>query len=1339
MTAEMEVSEVCKDEIVEACDLDMSSYEDLPKGGGECNGVSHEGGEGVVGNGKGDSDCSYVFVSGSDVVSDDCAEKDLNVESLRELDQPKDEKEVQVGELSIQNEENQLHEADCCVVEGTVVSSSNDGVQVESTGGLIPEGDLLQEPNAEVDVESEPQQPSGVVKMEDQTSLESGAEQTSLESGAEQTSLEAGAEETSLESVAEQTSSESVAEQISLESGAEQTSLESGAEQTILESGSEKTDPESTTIALEKPQSQIVVPVAVGCELMHLDNGNPTVDGPINFKPSEEIAGSQEFLVPILETAECKLPLTELREEKDEGQNNLESIPEATDNQGFEVVISNSDECDLHQLNNVQEKVQDESESVSETVSNENQESEIKVSEDLPFDKDQEKQTSELENDLPSEHPPVDLGMNLEQNLKMPTAETNMQKEAEVAVGSVLDENEDGLPIECSPSEIEVANESVDGNQTTPELYASSENDKSLSSYSDRVRSESTVGYVPVENAVSLPTGLDNGPVVEQEETGASLITEDFPTCAADGARQETKVENFDPINCANVVSCPDDGIKSESEAENGPNEDDTRLALSGNDVRPETIISFGSIKFPCVDGNVEHHASKAAPKCSSCEPGDVDDLVLMASELKDSVENGSNLPTNAVAEMKSESEVQKMSAGSNKDVVSEPKVLNDSVVNSESVINSVAHAVDIKIEGDQISTKDIDVENEGDQITSVDSDDKLKCQEAGSVLGNGSSSSLEFLSTDALDSQNVSVEVGKRPFYFLIRVPRYDDEKFREEIKLAQLQVDEKTKSRDAIRSEIQMKRAVCKEYSENFEGALSEERAARDLLKSKFQEMDSVQSVINRVKNAMSVKDIDGRIRHMEHAIEHETLPLKEEKQLIRDIKQLRNVREQLSSNMGRQEEVQQALDQKSQVEEQSKILREEVDSLKYKVQKAEVITKAAKKKYYDENEKLNELQARFKAADDIRQEAYTHLQSLRKKLSEKNKYFRMYKDDLKAANDYASAGDKEALQRLCVNEVETIMELWNNNDEFRKEYIRCNTRSTLRRLRTLDGRSLGPDEEPPVLPNSFNERIGRSLFAPTKDSSVLIVSTVEQEKQMVTAEAESADDKSVVKMTNQKNRTAKNKNPAKPATGAVSATISGRDEIEETKEEEHKQTKEEEELARKAEELRKEEEAAKLKEQLRLEEKAKAKEALERKKRNAEKAQARAELRAQKEAEQKQREREKKARKKERRKSSSAEATDGCNEAESAPSSETPSETTLDSEIIEKPRAMTKKLHKSSQFTKQPKSKPIPPPLRNRGKRRIQSWMWVVLIALLVLALFLLGNSGFSYGLGLRNFGF
>lgn len=58
------------------------------------------------------------------------------------------------------------------------------------------------------------------------------------------------------------------------------------------------------------------------------------------------------------------------------------------------------------------------------------------------------------------------------------------------------------------------------------------------------------------------------------------------------------------------------------------------------------------------------------------------------------------------------------------------------------------------------------------------------------------------------------------------------------------------------------------------------------------------------------------------MEHMIQHETLPLKEEKQLIREIKQLKQLREQLSSNMGSQDEIKQAIEQRGQVEERLKV---------------------------------------------------------------------------------------------------------------------------------------------------------------------------------------------------------------------------------------------------------------------------------------------------------------------------------------------------------------------------------------------------------------------------------
>lgn len=65
---------------------------------------------------------------------------------------------------------------------------------------------------------------------------------------------------------------------------------------------------------------------------------------------------------------------------------------------------------------------------------------------------------------------------------------------------------------------------------------------------------------------------------------------------------------------------------------------------------------------------------------------------------------------------------------------------------------------------------------------------------------------------------------------------------------------------------------------------------------------------------------------------------------------------------------------------------ILKKELDNLKIKASKAETIAMAASRKYEDESRKLKELQAQFKAADDIRQEAYEELRNLKKGFYEK-----------------------------------------------------------------------------------------------------------------------------------------------------------------------------------------------------------------------------------------------------------------------------------------------------------------------------------------------------------------
>ncbi|KAA8528856.1 hypothetical protein F0562_036211 [Nyssa sinensis] len=62
---------------------------------------------------------------------------------------------------------------------------------------------------------------------------------------------------------------------------------------------------------------------------------------------------------------------------------------------------------------------------------------------------------------------------------------------------------------------------------------------------------------------------------------------------------------------------------------------------------------------------------------------------------------------------------------------------------------------------------------------------------------------------------------------------------------------------------------------------------------------------------------------------------------------------------------------------------ILKKELNCFRDKVSKAEVTAELVEKKNKDENEKLKELQAQFRVANDTCQEAFTHLQSLRRQL--------------------------------------------------------------------------------------------------------------------------------------------------------------------------------------------------------------------------------------------------------------------------------------------------------------------------------------------------------------------
>lgn len=110
-----------------------------------------------------------------------------------------------------------------------------------------------------------------------------------------------------------------------------------------------------------------------------------------------------------------------------------------------------------------------------------------------------------------------------------------------------------------------------------------------------------------------------------------------------------------------------------------------------------------------------------------------------------------------------------------------------------------------------------------------------------------------------------------------------------------------------------------------------------------------------------------------------------------------------------------------------------------------------------------------------------------------------------------------------------------------------------------------------------------------------------------------------------------------------------------------------------------------------------------------------------------------REKRAKKKERKMAAETEAGNGWDEREAALVTEKPSEAPKEESENTGKQGMAlaaKRPLKASQYTKQSKTKSIPPPLRNRGKRRMQPWMWVLLTTVVVFALFFVGQQRLLY---------
>ncbi|KAK1276384.1 Proton pump-interactor 1 [Acorus gramineus] len=534
--------------------------------------------------------------------------------------------------------------------------------------------------------------------------------------------------------------------------------------------------------------------------------------------------------------------------------------------------------------------------------------------------------------------------------------------------------------------------------------------------------------------------------------------------------------------------------------------------------------------------------------------------------------------------------------------------------------------------------------------------------------------------------------------FYF-VKFRPYDDPKLKAKLEQADKECQRKSQARSQIIDALKEKRAERSSVFAELRPLISENKRYKELLDQKRKEMEPLHSALGKLRNAnnaarekgmgicSSEEELDELIRSLNYRLEHESNTILEEKQLLKDIKQLQGTRKRVIQNAAMKAKIQDSMGEKEVIQDQVKQLGVDFDGVKkeQKVFSLKIQTLDEKLKVIDSE--LEALEVELEDATLKKDKAYETLHSLRKARDEGNACFYQNRTLLNNAKVLAAKKDIAAVEELCTIEVDKFISEFSSNKAFREDYEKRILSSLDSRLLSRDGRMRNPDEKP----------ILAAEVPPPKESETPAIKA-NSRRPIETASVQKA----------QKEETNKPEDAGVKAKAAVPEATEESIVVEKPQ----KQPPPEIDMA-KLKELKKEEEVAK------------AKQALERKKKLAEKAAAKAAARAQKEAEKKQKEREKKAKKKA---GAAASATpDDSGEADT--SLVEPEEATVSTEAPVPPKEKAQK--ETVRYRNRSKAHDVRPKLMLKRKKSSPYWVWAAYGA--ALSVVIVGVAGYAYFLG------
>ncbi|KAJ0101929.1 hypothetical protein Patl1_04681 [Pistacia atlantica] len=389
-------------------------------------------------------------------------------------------------------------------------------------------------------------------------------------------------------------------------------------------------------------------------------------------------------------------------------------------------------------------------------------------------------------------------------------------------------------------------------------------------------------------------------------------------------------------------------------------------------------------------------------------------------------------------------------------------------------------------------------------------------------VKGEDNNVSKANLPQDAVDEWPAAMQVHS---FWLVRYRTYDDPKIKAKIDQADKEIQKRNKARSQILDELKIKRADRAEILTQLKVLKSEGRQVKSLMDEKKKELEPLQQALGKLRPSnnggrsggicSSEEELNDLIHSLQYHIQHESIPLSEEKQILREIKQLEGTREKVVANDAVKAKIQESLGQKDVIQDQVKLMGVDLDGVKKERQAllSKITPLEGKVKALEED--IRALQEDLQTVTEMRDKAFASIQELRKKRDEgvtrtetwhiclsvhmlafaqeliyvstqrwckhagfiqeafneftpifQNANFYQSRQVLTKARELAVKKDVKALQEFSEAQVEKFMSLWNSNKAVRDDYEKRILPSLDSRQLSRDGRIRNPDEKPLVL---------------------------------------------------------------------------------------------------------------------------------------------------------------------------------------------------------------------------------------------------------------------------------